>query len=432
MRLTAKQTQAHRLALSGEKQFILFGGAIRGGKSWWMLLTFIALCSKYPKSRWVIIRKSLPVLKQNTFPTFQEIVNKGLAGHIKEWNHETHTVTFVNGSQLIFMSEAYDTDKELNRFKGLEINGAGIDEINECQEKTLDKLFERSGSWLHAQGKAPIIILATCNPSNNWVKKKVYEPWKENTLPTTWAYIPSKITDNPHLPQEYLESLRANMPPIDYAKFVEGDWDIVEKPENPFFYAYESDKHTSTDAVFNPEKNFIIAFDFNREPLAVTFQHVWRDQKGEHFHVFDELSVSNASIGKACDHIKAKYGDYLFNCEITGDSMGNRGDLGSREYASFYQQIREELRLRSNQFKVPGNPTHANSRVQCNKLLHGHPDLKINPKSCPNLTLDMAQLQCDATGQIIKSNRKVITERADHADCFRAVVNTYFHNWKKR
>lgn len=29
MKLTRKQTEAYRMALSGEKQFILFGGAIR-------------------------------------------------------------------------------------------------------------------------------------------------------------------------------------------------------------------------------------------------------------------------------------------------------------------------------------------------------------------------------------------------------------------
>jgi hypothetical protein len=32
------------------------------------------------------------------------------------------------------MSESYDSDKELNRFRGLEINGAGIDEINEIRK----------------------------------------------------------------------------------------------------------------------------------------------------------------------------------------------------------------------------------------------------------------------------------------------------------
>lgn len=431
MKLTPKQTKAYRLAHSKELQFILFGGAIRGGKTYWLLLTLISLCSKYPKSRWAVVRESLPTLKRNTLVTFEEILNNGLHHNVADFNRETWVCTFKNGSQIIFMAESYDQDKEYNRFRGLEINGAGVDELNECQEKLLYKLFERSGSWLHAQGKPPIIVLATCNPSNNWVKEKIYKAWKEDKLPKTWAYIPSKITDNPYLPPEYLQSLRDNMPPDDYAKFVEGDWDIMEKPENPFFYAFDPVKHVGP-VTHQPNRQFVISFDFNLEPMAIVFSHHWIDAQGEHLHFFDEMTVHNASIPKACDMIKEKYGDYLHLAVVTGDSMGNRGDIGVRSNATLYEQIRENLRLRANQLKIAPNPTHENSRAQCAKLLHFHPDLKINATNCPNLRLDMVQVQCDAYGAIIKKNRKIISERADHADCFRAVVNTFFHNWKKR
>ena len=147
MKLTKKQTEAYKLAHSGDKQIILYGGAIRGGKTYWLLLTLISLASKYPKSRWLIVRESMPTLKRTTLVTFQKILDEGLNAHIAEFNKETYTVTFVNGSQLIFMSESFDTDKDLDRFKGLEINGAGLDEINEMQEQTFHKVIERAGSW---------------------------------------------------------------------------------------------------------------------------------------------------------------------------------------------------------------------------------------------------------------------------------------------
>ena len=170
MKLSYKQTQAYQLALSGKKRVILYGGAIRGGKSYWLLLTFISLCSKYPKSRWVIIRESLPTLKRTLLVTLQSILNEGLQQHIKEFNRDTYTLTFLNGSQIIFMAESFADDKELNRFRGLEVNGGGFDEINECRQETFYKLIERAGTWNHAIGTPPILILSTCNPTHEWVK----------------------------------------------------------------------------------------------------------------------------------------------------------------------------------------------------------------------------------------------------------------------
>jgi hypothetical protein len=173
------------------------------------------LALAYGGSRWVIIRKSLPDLKRTTFPSFTGLLGDGLNAHIRSWNRDTNVVTFNNGSELIFMAESFDEDKDLNRFRGLEVNGAGLDEVNELQEPTFYKVQERIGSWNKAHGKPPIVCLATCNPANNWVKSVIYDRYRDGSLPERWSYIPSKITDNPHIPAEYLESLR-ELPPVQY------------------------------------------------------------------------------------------------------------------------------------------------------------------------------------------------------------------------
>ena len=218
-----KQIEAKRVA--DTKTFTLYGGAIRGGKSYWLLLCLLSNCFKYDKSRWLVVRESLPTLRRTILISFQRLLDEGFQQYIKEFNQQTMTVTFTNGSQIIFLAESFDTDKELNRFKGLEINGAGLDEINELQEATFNKVIERSGSWTGSSG-CPIQILATCNPSGGWVKSRIYDKWKDNALPPTWAYIPAKISDNPHIPKDYIESLKANMPPHEYDVFVNGNWEV--------------------------------------------------------------------------------------------------------------------------------------------------------------------------------------------------------------
>ena len=144
IRPTPKQREARRIL--NQNNILLFGGGIRGGKSYFLLLSILSYCFQYNKSRWLVMRESMPTLKRNLFPTFNSILQMGFAQYVKEWNQQTQVVTFLNGSEIIFMAESFDTDKELNRFRGLEINGAGIDEANEIQEATFNKIIERTGS----------------------------------------------------------------------------------------------------------------------------------------------------------------------------------------------------------------------------------------------------------------------------------------------
>jgi len=195
-----KQREAKRIA--DTKTFTLYGGAIRGGKSYWLLLCLLSNCFKYDKSRWLVVRESLPTLRRTILVTFQRLLDDGFQQYVKEFNQQTMTVTFTNGSQIIFLAESFDTDKELNRFKGLEVNGFLLEEVNELQQKTFYKCIERAGSNIIDKQPKPL-ILATCNPTNNWVKELIYNKWKTDTLPNNWLYIPSKITDNPFIPLDY-------------------------------------------------------------------------------------------------------------------------------------------------------------------------------------------------------------------------------------
>ncbi len=381
----------------------------------------------YPGSRWLLLRESLPTLKRTLIETFIKLYNDGLAPYIKDFNRGTWTITYHNGSQLLFMSESFDTDKELNRFRGLEINGAGIDELNEIQHQTFVKVIERAGTHF-IPNMPPIKVLATCNPSWGWVKDKVYDLWEKDILPDSWAYIPAKITDNPHVPQEYLDSLKANMPEDDYRMFVDGDWNVV-KAENPFFHAYRAESHLSNLAVFDPMKSIFMSIDFNLNPFGIIFGHIWKDQDGEHCHIFDELSIENGSIPLMIDKIKLKYGRWLGNCFLTGDSMGNRGEISQRDNASLYLQLQRGLGIAIKQMRVLPNPTHENSRGESNFVLHNFKDFKINALNCPGLARDMRIVQCDAFGGIIKRNRKDISQQADLADCLRYFFHSFLREW---
>lgn len=314
------------------------------------------------------------------------------------------------------MAESFDTDKELNRFRGLEINGAGAEEINELQEATFNKLIERTGTWLKA-GDVPSVILATCNPTHNWVKTKFYDRWKANTLPKTWSYIQAKITDNPFIPKSYLKSLKDNMMPNDYQRFVEGDWEVIEV--NNRFATNWDDKFIDEHVYIKENETLFISMDFNVDPFAVVYYQAYQDSEGFHFHILDEETIKDGSINELARHIEFKFYPYLHNCIITGDYNGNARTLSN---GSYYEQVSRELKIPMRQIQTSANPQHKKSRNDLNYVLYHHPDFKISTK-CENTIRDLRFVEANGEGGIVKDNRKNIHERADHLDAFRYAVN---------
>jgi len=133
------------LAVAGKSpnRFFAYGGAIRGGKTFVTLFILILLAHKFPKSRWHVVRASLPDLKKTTVPSFEK-----LAPHIKvhkdpgNWYAE-----FPNGSCIFFTSESISHDPELKSFLGLETNGIFIEQAEEASETLWQRAMERTGSW---------------------------------------------------------------------------------------------------------------------------------------------------------------------------------------------------------------------------------------------------------------------------------------------
>ncbi len=417
--LTKKQSEAYKAATSGNYQVVIFGGAIRGGKTYCLLTTFISLALNFRRSRWVIIRRSLPDLKRNTLPSFNSLLDNGVRHHIKSWNGDTHVLTFSNGSEIMFMAESFETDKDLNRFKGLEANGFGFEEINECQEAAFYKAIERTGTWLNADGKPPMVVMATLNPAQNWTKKLFYEPFRNDKLPGNWIYIPSFITDNKYIPKEYIDNLKS-LPPVQYARFVEGDWDVMEAVDNPFLYNWDDDKHIDNSIELNLNRPVIFSIDFNVEPLCgLVIQMDGRDT-----YIVDQFRISNGDINKLCDSILSVVGENRRGLiKITGDNTGTRRNSYSMENLSAFALIKRTLRLSDNQFIVPRNPLHTNSRVDCNSALYKL-KVKVNAHKCPNAVNDFKRVRWDGE-HIIKANRNDPNQQADHLDNFRNFVNAF-------
>jgi hypothetical protein len=339
-----KQMEFLEAVFCEKYSFVLYGGSIRGGKTYALLALFIMLSKIYPGSRWAIVRKDLPAIKKNLYPSWEKIKP---VSFIKHENNSEHITTFRNGSQLIFFPENFDTDKELNRWKGFEVNGFGFEEINECQEQSFGKAFERAGSYIikDAQKQPPPIVVATANPSFGWVKDKIYKPFKDGTLNPRWHYIQSRIFDNiPLITQQplYLQSLKDNMNRFEYEVFVEGNWEINLKTGGEFYKCFNIEYHVK-DVFYDPNLPLHISWDDNVNPFLPL--GVFQIQNKE-LRMIDEISgiSPNNTIERVCQEFERRYYSHNAGLFIYGDATANKEDTKLEKGINFYSLVISNLR----------------------------------------------------------------------------------------
>jgi len=337
-----KQMQFIDCVFSGEKKYILYGGGIRSGKTYAGLGALILLCKAYPHSRWAIVRDTLQTLKRNTIPSFNKICPPNF---IKNYNQDTQTVTFTNNSQILFFSENYADDKELNRWKGLEVNGFLFEEMNEAQELSFYKAIERAGSWIPPKPniKPMPLVLGTCNPANNFVKTLFYDRWKDGSLPEDFEFIHALITDNPYImaDKEYIASLQ-NMPRYQYEVFVEGNWDLQMKTGGEFYKCFELDKHVAP-TFYNKDLPLHISWDDNVNPyLPVGIFQIERKE----IRMIDEIAgVSpNNTVNAVCKEIIRRYPAHVAGMFVYGDATANKEDTKMEKGYNFFRLILDYLK----------------------------------------------------------------------------------------
>lgn len=292
---------------------LLYGGSIRGGKTFCTLALIILLCKIYPKSRWAVVRKDSMTIRRNTLPSFWKILPQQF---MKSFNATLNTAYMNNGSEILFLGENFDKDKELNRFRGLEVNGFVLEEANELNESTYNKAIERSGSNLINPMPKPLIAL-TCNPSQGYLKTKFYDPWKSGTLEAPFFYMPASIFDNPKIPKEYLESLKS-LPPEIYRRFVEGDWEGSDDPNQ--LVPWE-DLYKAQDMILDVDESFSLGADIAGHGPDKSVFIVMKGYNIEKIEVYGDTSVQQC-YHKIMD-LSLRYGINSNRICVDGSGLGS-------------------------------------------------------------------------------------------------------------
>lgn len=214
----AKQIEAHRC----RAKYLLFGGSMGGGKSWFLCAEAIKQAMKYNGNRLAIVRKELSVLRKTTLITFFSICPKEI---IQNFNQTSLEITFINGSVLTFLDANISKDPLLQKIKGLEIGWFGLDESNEVSVVVYNILKTRL-RWILPNGEKPQYEgRLTSNPEAGWLIPTFIQSTNKDEV-----YIQSLTTDNYDESSEYVQNLKDAFKdnPNLLQKYLYADWSLVD------------------------------------------------------------------------------------------------------------------------------------------------------------------------------------------------------------
>ncbi len=215
---TVKQYVFLSDAINGIRE-VLFGGAAGGGKSQ-ALLAAAAQYVDVPGYAALLIRKDRQrlILPNGLIPKSQE----WWRGTAAKWIDDDHMWRFPSGATISF--GYLETDSDKYRYASAEFQAICFDEVTELREPAYRFLFSRLRRPMGLD--VPLRMRAASNPGgigHDWCAARFMGQASPDR-----RYIPSKLSDNPHIDaEEYLKSL-ANLDPVTRRRLVEGDWSARE------------------------------------------------------------------------------------------------------------------------------------------------------------------------------------------------------------
>ena len=221
---TPKQAEFH----AAPEHSVLYGGSTGGGKSRALTAEAIRACARYPGLRVGAFRRSYPELRESLLAELAKLEYAVPLG--ARWNGTEHELRFGNGSLIMFRYA--ETLADATRRQGGEYQLLILDELTLFPPDVVTFLESRVRS-----GRADIPVLgvrASANPGgpgHGAVKERYIKPtgYGERVVTDergrTVRFIPSRLSDNPHMNPEHASDLLALSGQMREA-FLEGNWDV--------------------------------------------------------------------------------------------------------------------------------------------------------------------------------------------------------------
>lgn len=220
---TPKQAEFH----AATEFSVLFGGSAGGGKSRAVTAHALRECVRYPGIRIGAFRRTYGELKESLLAELSQLGFGQTLG--AKWNGTEYELRFPNGSLIMFRYA--ENMQDATRRQGGQYQLLIFDEVTLMSPDVVKFLESRLRS---GRRDLPVLgVRATANPGgvgHGAVRDRFIDPTEYGTKVVhdvrgrTVRFIPSKLSDNPHVNAEYAMDLMALDGP-QRAAFLDGNWD---------------------------------------------------------------------------------------------------------------------------------------------------------------------------------------------------------------
>lgn len=299
---------------------ILYGGSAGSGKSIIICALTILKCLENPGIRVGISRLELTTLKKTTLISFFEVCDMfNLKRDIHySYNSVEGVIKFRNGSEIVLIElRKKPSDPNYTRLGGLLLTFVVVDELGDIPYEGYDILSTRVGRWMNEETGIKPIMISTSNPVKTWVYNYFYKRKKNNTLPPHVRFIQALPTDNPYLPEEYINSLKRK-DKITVERLLKGNWEYSESDLLLFDYDKIIDfieyYNTSTDETYERIETDIHStigskIKKNKRYLSVDVARLGKDKTvmwvmNEYLEILDFCEMGTSKVNETVDKIK--------------------------------------------------------------------------------------------------------------------------------
>ena len=384
---TEKQTA---YLFAKDKRLNFLSGSVRSGKTYISVLKFLLWVASMPADyEFIMVGKTIGSLQRNCFNYIYSFI-----GEENFQCSKTSKKATVFG-RTVWLEGATDERSE-GKIRGMTLGGAYCDEITLYPESFVIMLLTR----LSLPGAK---LFATCNPDNpmHFIKTKYIDRADELDC-AVWNFL---LTDNTHLPKEYLDNLSREFKGVFYNRFVLGEWC---KADGLIYPMFSQDKHVVPVEDRNYEE-YCVSMDYGiQNPTAMI---LWGYCDGIWYAVSEYYHS-----GRETQEQKTDEQYYGALCELCGDLHINRVYIDPSA-ASFITLVRQRGR-----FHVQKGDNTVIEGIQHTASVLDEGRIKIND-CCINLIRELQLYSWDSkAGQ---SGQDVVLKENDHlCDAMRYFVQT--------
>lgn len=201
--------------LDYSKRWEFWCGSAGSGKSYTIAQKIIIRCCNEP-IRVLVCRRYATTLRQSCFSLFKEVLAKWQISRHINIRETDMTITFPNGSQIIFMG--LDDEEKLLSLQNVSV--IWIEEAYQVEKEKVEQLNLRMRGLADNQQ-----LFLSWNPisKQSWLYNFTVEAPPDNSI-----FIHSTYKDNPFLPAEYVAALDEMeiRNPAKYRVYGRGEWGV--------------------------------------------------------------------------------------------------------------------------------------------------------------------------------------------------------------